>query len=469
MFRKLARVAAVAALLVPAGAARGQWSEKKTLTLEGAHRVVAGAVAEARKRNTTGVVAVVDDGGNLMAVERLDGTFAAGAPISIGKARTSALFKKPTKVFEDVINKGRTAMTTVDFTPLQGGVPITVDGSIVGAVGVSGASSAQEDEDLALAGAAALAAPPAKVAFYDAAQVREAFAKGAVLFDQGERYMVHASRREGAGQAEVHAKDADIIYVLDGTATFVTGGTVVDPKTTAPDEVRGQAIVWRRDSSARQGRRRHRSGRDAPLVPEGACGVHLLRREGALNMRTKRIGSRGGGVSPRRRRLFRPDGAPGRALGPRRGRDRPRDGRGRGPRRRALALQRRAHRRDGVSGPRTRTTSRPVRPAGHTTPCPHAGGAAFDDSAWEVIAPAIARGPPRARATGVQLVPHPGHGPREGRRLRHGRQERRPRDDARRRRGGLGGRRADARTWGRRAAASSPAGMLPTVSSSDGT
>jgi len=136
--------------------ADGSVATKKTLTLEGARKAIAAAFAEARKSNATGVVAVVDDGGNLMALERLDGTFAAGASISIGKARTAVLFKKPTKFFEDVIGKGRTAMVAVDFTPLQGGVPILFEGQVLGGIGVSGASSAQQDEELALAGAAAL-------------------------------------------------------------------------------------------------------------------------------------------------------------------------------------------------------------------------------------------------------------------------------------------------------------------------
>jgi glc operon protein GlcG len=251
-----------AAGMLVSGGARGQWVEKKTLTLDGAHKAIGAIVGEARKRGTTGAIAVVDDGGNLMAVERIDGTFAAGGLISIGKARTAALFKKPTSFFEDLINKGRTAMTTVgDFTPLKGGVPIAVDGAIVGAVGVSGAASAAEDEELATLGAAAVGTPPAKVSYYDAGQVREAFAKGAVLFDQGERYMVHASRRDGAGQAEVHAQDADIIYVLDGTATFVTGGTVVDPKTTAPDEVRGASIASGETRQLKKG--------DVVIVPAG--------------------------------------------------------------------------------------------------------------------------------------------------------------------------------------------------------
>ena len=138
--------------------AHAQTTAKKGLNLEGAKKVIAAAVAEAKKLNAPGgAIAIVDEGGNLIAVERLDNTFAAGALISIGKARTAALFKRPTKAFEDIINKGRTAMTTLnDFTPLQGGVPIMVDGQIVGAIGVSGAASAQQDEDLAVAGANAI-------------------------------------------------------------------------------------------------------------------------------------------------------------------------------------------------------------------------------------------------------------------------------------------------------------------------
>jgi glc operon protein GlcG len=136
-----------------------QTMQKKALTLDGAKKVIAVAIAEAKSKNAPGgAIAVVDEGGNLVAVERLDNTFAAGANISIGKARTAVLFKRPTKFFEDVINKGRTAMTTLnDFTPLQGGIPIIVDGQIIGAVGVSGAASAQQDEELATAGANALA------------------------------------------------------------------------------------------------------------------------------------------------------------------------------------------------------------------------------------------------------------------------------------------------------------------------
>ena len=150
----------VAALVV--APARAQIIEKKSLNLDGAKKAIAAAVDYAKKNNAPGgVIAVVDEGGNLMALERIDGTFAMGATISIGKARTAVLFKKPTRFFEELINKGRTAMTAVDgFTPLIGGIPIVVDGQVVGGIGVSGAASANQDEELALAGAAVFSQSP---------------------------------------------------------------------------------------------------------------------------------------------------------------------------------------------------------------------------------------------------------------------------------------------------------------------
>ena len=249
--------AMILALASLTSVAHAQTIEKKSLTIEGAKRVIAAAVAYAKKNNAPGgVIAVVDEGGNLMAVERLDGTFAAGANISIGKARTAALFKRPTKAFEDVIKNGRTAMVALPdayFTPLQGGVPITIDGQIVGGVGVSGASSAQQDEELAMAGANVFSgeikmsstmpmkAPP--VLFFDKTQVSASFSKGALLLDGMNRnYMVHTSRRDQPGLAEIHMLDTDIIYVIVGTATFVTGGTAVEAKEIAPNELRGSRI-----------------------------------------------------------------------------------------------------------------------------------------------------------------------------------------------------------------------------------
>jgi glc operon protein GlcG len=228
--RKQLRITSlVAVVLSIATLAGAQTTEKKTLTLQGAERVIASAKAEAQRLQAPGgVVAVVDDGGNLMALERLDGTFSAGANISIGKAKTAVMFKKPTRFFEELINssgKGRTVMTALEnFTPLIGGIPITVDGQIVGGVGVSGAASADQDEQLAIAGSKAFEAntmsgdPAPAVSYWEKAKVEEAFSNGAVLFDgsDGRNYMVHASRREKPGQAEIHTKDADVIYVTPG-------------------------------------------------------------------------------------------------------------------------------------------------------------------------------------------------------------------------------------------------------------
>jgi uncharacterized protein GlcG (DUF336 family) len=266
---KLTRIVSFAVVSALA-AASAQVVEKKSLTLDGAKKVIAGAIAFAKVNRTTGVVAVVDEGGHLIALERVDNTFAAGANISIGKARTAVLFKRPTRFFEELINasgKGRSAMTAmpeiVGFTPLIGGVPIMVDGQIVGGVGVSGAASAAQDEEMANAGANALSANTlAAISYFEKAKVDAAFAQGAVLLDGDSRnYMVHASRREKAGQAEVHSSDTDVIHVLSGTATFVTGGKVVGGKNIAEDEVRGASIDGGESRQIAQG--------DVIVVPKG--------------------------------------------------------------------------------------------------------------------------------------------------------------------------------------------------------
>lgn len=101
------------------------------------------------------------------------------------------------------------------------------------------------------------------VRYYPAADVAAAFAKGAVLYDGagGSNYMIHASRREKPGMAEVHVKDADLIYVMEGGATFVTGGRVIEGKTTAPDEIRGASIA--------DGQTRRLEKGDVIIVPKG--------------------------------------------------------------------------------------------------------------------------------------------------------------------------------------------------------
>jgi glc operon protein GlcG len=246
----------IASMLVLLLAARGLHAEdpptssRPALTLAGAERIAAAAIDYARAHDAPGgAIAIVDAAGSLMLLKRLDGTFTAAPAIATGKARTAAAFGKPTRVFEEAVNNGRTTMVTlpdvIPFTPLQGGVPVLIDGHTAGAVGVSGAASAQQDDDIAQAavdafGAHAASAAPA-VSHFDRDTVAAAFRdNGALLATAG--YKVNASRRDGPGEAEIHLTDTDIFYVIEGSATFVTGGDVVDPRTVAPGEVRGSAI-----------------------------------------------------------------------------------------------------------------------------------------------------------------------------------------------------------------------------------
>ena len=265
MKQGLAFIAGMTLMGTAALAQAGSVSDKQGLTLDGAKKVIAATVAEAKRVNAPGgSIAVVDEGGNLLALERLDQTFAASANIAIGKARTSALFKKPTKVFEDAIKSGRTSMVTLggdlqNFTPLQGGIPLEWEGRVVGAVGVSGAASAQQDEELALVGAKSLDSmelagmanghTPLPVTYIDSQKVAASFAKGAVLVGEDENmmhasrnYMVHASHRDKAGVVEIHEFDTDIVYVLKGSAQLITGGSPVGTKTIAPHEFRAPTV-----------------------------------------------------------------------------------------------------------------------------------------------------------------------------------------------------------------------------------
>jgi len=242
---KLSLALVLLGLALVASPAEAQTVTKKVLTLDGAKAVVAAAERFAKEKGAGGAIAIVDDGGNLLLLHRIDGTFAMGSSVSIGKARTAALFKKPTSFFEDlVVQKGRVSMTALpDFTPLKGGVPIVVGGDIVGAVGVSGAMSADQDEEMAVFAAKSVEADTAAkaITYIEKEAVRAAFQKGAPLLETPE-FKVHASHRDGPGMAEVHEKDTDILYVLKGSATLVTGGKLVDGKVTATDEVRGARI-----------------------------------------------------------------------------------------------------------------------------------------------------------------------------------------------------------------------------------
>jgi glc operon protein GlcG len=143
------------ALLQRADAA--PFGEKKVLTLEIARKIVATAEAEATRNHLAGVVAVVDDGGWPILVERMDhAAYIASVELAPGKARTAALFKKPSQALEDAINHGRVAAVTAQgFIEMQGGLPIIVDGEVIGAVGAS-FDTPEHDVQIAQAGLVAV-------------------------------------------------------------------------------------------------------------------------------------------------------------------------------------------------------------------------------------------------------------------------------------------------------------------------
>jgi glc operon protein GlcG len=145
------------AFAIGVGTARAQLIEKMALTLEGAKKIAAAAEVKAKAEGASVVIAVVDESGSLLLLERLDDTQVASVNVGIDKARTAAIYRRPSKVFEDQVKNGRvSALALHGAVPLQGGVPITVHGKVIGAIGVSG-ETPQQDEDIALAGAAVAA------------------------------------------------------------------------------------------------------------------------------------------------------------------------------------------------------------------------------------------------------------------------------------------------------------------------
>ncbi|HSB45720.1 MAG TPA: heme-binding protein [Nitrospira sp.] len=154
MFRLLV---AAAATMVMAEGAQAQLIEKTALTLDGAKKIAAVAEAKAKAEGARVVIAVVDENGSLLLLERLDDTQVASVNVGIDKARTAAIYRRPSKVFEDQVKNGRiSALALHGAVALQGGVPILVNGKVIGAIGVSGETPAQ-DEDIAIAGAAVAA------------------------------------------------------------------------------------------------------------------------------------------------------------------------------------------------------------------------------------------------------------------------------------------------------------------------
>jgi len=130
-----------------------QVNETYELTLNGAKEIMAAAMDYAHEQHAPGAaIAIVDAAGTLVLLERMDGTFLISSEVSYGKARSAALFRFPTIKLEDAINNGRPALLSTGENTLKGGIPITYDGKIIGGIGVSGAASAGQDVEIAMAG-----------------------------------------------------------------------------------------------------------------------------------------------------------------------------------------------------------------------------------------------------------------------------------------------------------------------------
>ena len=217
------------------------------LTYETAKRASEAVAAVATERGVAPVAAVVDAYGELVHLWRPDAAQIASVNVSLDKARTAAIYRRPSKDFEDQASGGRpSALHLARAVPLPGGMPIVHDGFVVGAVGVSGASSASEDQELATIGAAAAAGVSSHrngngAVLFPRDVVDEKFRTGGLLLDTA-GYKIDAGRRESPGEVEYHDGVVDVMHVVRGTATVVTGGTMVEPREVAAGEVRARSI-----------------------------------------------------------------------------------------------------------------------------------------------------------------------------------------------------------------------------------
>jgi len=221
------------------------------LSYETARLASEAVAAVAAQRGVAPVAAVVDAYGELVHLWRPDAAQIASVNVSVDKARTAAIYRRPSKDFEDQASGGRpSALHLARAVPLQGGMPIVQDGYVVGAVGVSGASSAPEDQELATIGADVASAATASgngngngngAVFFPRSTVDEKFRTGGLLLDTS-GYKIDAGRRDAPGEVEYHARVVDVMHVVQGTATVVTGGEMVEPREVAAGEVRARAI-----------------------------------------------------------------------------------------------------------------------------------------------------------------------------------------------------------------------------------
>ena len=228
-------------------------AEVPALTREGAKLAADAVGAAAAERGVAPVVSAVDAGGALIYLHRPDEAQVASVEVTTDKARTAAIYRRPTKDFEEQASHGRpSALHLARAVPLQGGMPILHEGHVVGAIGVSGASSADEDQELAVIGANTFASPNGRTngaAFFGSDDIRRKFETGGLLLETP-GYKIDAGRREGPGAPELHEREVDVIRVVEGAATVVTGG-----------EIRGDRIEG--------GKERRISEGDVVAIPSG--------------------------------------------------------------------------------------------------------------------------------------------------------------------------------------------------------
>jgi len=220
--------------------------EVYALTYQGARIVAHTAGAVAKARAVAPVISVVDASGELLYLWRPDKAQVASVQVAADKARTAAIFRRPSKDFEDQASQGRpSALALAGGVALQGGMPILHKGQVIGAIGVSGASSAPEDQELATIGAEAAEGFTTEsinaATYIPAADVTAKFQQSGLLMNT-DFYKVDAGRREKPGEVEWHARDTDIMYVVEGSATVVTAGEMVNSRHTAPGEIRAGSI-----------------------------------------------------------------------------------------------------------------------------------------------------------------------------------------------------------------------------------
>ena len=242
-------------------------AEVPALTYEGARLAAEAVGAEAERRGVHPVVSAVDAGGALTYLVRPDSAQVASVEVTTDKARTAAIYRRPSKDFEEQASGGRpSALHLARAVPLQGGVPLTFAGEVVGAVGVSGATSADEDQELALIGAEAFAAAAGSngsangAAFFPSDAVRQKFETGGLLLDT-QRYKLDAGRREAPGEVEYHERVVDVMHVVEGRATVVTGGEMREPREVGPGELRAAGVEGGTTHELREG--------DVLAIPNG--------------------------------------------------------------------------------------------------------------------------------------------------------------------------------------------------------